>query len=374
MGHRPGKTMPRPPLSGASEALKHSRPMQIFSNVPLPSTVRGAAVALGNFDGVHRGHQEVIETAARKALPQGLPLGVLTFEPHPRQLFQPHAAPFRLTPWPAKARRLEGYGVDFTLVLPFDWDFARLTAEDFIYKVLLEGMGVKEVVVGYDFAFGHDRRGNAGYLSDLLTPHGIGVTRVDAVSGADWEIHSSTRVRDFLKTGHPNLAADVLGGPWEIESQVIQGDQRGRQLGFPTANMLLGEYLMPAPGVYAVRARVPVTPGNPAEAGEHPTENGTAKEEGTGRLWRWIDGVANIGTRPTFEGTEPRLEVHLFGYAGMLYGSTIRVALEAFLRPERRFPGIEALKQQIEQDCQAARDFLKTEFKETPPHGGGNQD
>ena len=307
--------------------------MRIFRHyTEFPSAVRGGVVALGNFDGVHPGHQTVIGTALAMARQRGMPSGVMTFEPHPRAVFKPDLAPFRLTPFRIKARLIEALGPDFLLMQHFDLAFARHSASEFVEQVLVAGLGVSNVVVGYDYVFGHDRGGNVEVLCRMAVAHGFDVTCIGPVSAGDGAVYSSTNIRTALVTGRPRDAARLLGHDWEIEGRVEHGDQRGRTIGFPTANIELGEYLHPAVGVYAVRAGV---------------DKGGATQ--------WLPGVANFGRRPTFDKTDVLFEVHLFGFSGDLYGRHLRVALVDYLRGEKKFSGIDALRAQIEEDCRAAR-------------------
>lgn len=307
--------------------------MQVFRHYQnLPEQARGAVVAIGNFDGIHRGHQEVIAKAGRLAREFNAPQAVLTFEPHPRGVFQPDLPPFRLTPFRLKARLIETLGVDYLFVPPFDLEFAALSAEEFGEKVLGEYLGARYVVVGDNFRFGSKRKGDIPMLQDLGRRHGFGVTGVDRITSVNAEPYSSTLVRDYLKAGNPTRAALLLGRYWEIEGRVQKGDQRGRDLGFPTANIPLGEILRPSYGVYAVRAGL-----------EH--DGGIT----------WHGGVANVGIRPMWETKEPMLEVFLFGYSGDLYGQHLRVALVDYLRPEMNFDNVEALQVQMANDCERAR-------------------
>ena len=310
--------------------------MRIFRHDRVDAAERGAVVALGNFDGVHLGHQRVIGEAGAIARQRGAAHAVLTFEPHPRSVFRPQDPPFRLTPFRMKARRIEALGADLLFTLHFDADFARRSAEAFIDSVLVQGLGACHVVVGYDFVFGHQRRGNPALLAERGRALGFGVGIVDPVEAPGGAVYSSTRIREHLVSGRPREAAALLGRFWEIDGRVERGDQRGRLIGFPTANIFLQDYLRPAAGVYAVRAAI-------EEAG----------------VPRWHDAVANFGTRPTFGGSDLRLEVHVFDFAGDLYGRHLRVALIEHLRPERKFPGIDALKAQIAEDARQARLLLK---------------
>ncbi len=313
--------------------------MRLFRHTgDLPTDARGAVVALGNFDGVHRGHRAVIGEAQRIAARLGAPSAVLTFEPHPRSVFRPDEPPFRLTPFRVKARHVEALGVDLLFVLHFDEAFQHKSAEAFVTEDLVAGLGARHAVCGPDFVFGHGRAGTVARLSAMGAAFGFGVTAVPPVLDEGGVIFSSTRVREALAAGRPREAAHVLGADWEIEGRVEHGDKRGRTIGFPTANLSLGDYQRPAFGVYAVRAGV---------------------DEGVGTVWR--DGVANLGRRPTVGGLAERLEVHLFDFSGDLYDRHLRVRLVEFLRPEMKFDGLDALKARIALDAEAARKALSTE-------------
>ncbi|WP_374368954.1 bifunctional riboflavin kinase/FAD synthetase [Dongia sp.] len=309
----------------------------------VPPEGRGAVLALGNFDGVHLGHQAVIRQAAEIAEAHKAPLGVLTFEPHPRSFFRPQDPVFRLTPFRIKTRHLQALGVQFLYDLAFDAEMAARTADNFVEEVLVAGLGIAHVVVGYDFCFGKGRAGNASLLTQFGGRHGFGVTSVAAAKAGDGPAYSSTLVREQLKDGKPAAAAATLGRPWEIEGRVEHGDARGRQLGFPTANIALGEFMEPKLGVYAVMAA--------DDSSETPD---------------WIAGVANLGMRPTVGGTRVQLEVHLFDFSGDLYGKHLRVALIDFIRPEMKFNGLDALKAQIAADSADARRRLK-DYQGPPP-------
>jgi riboflavin kinase / FMN adenylyltransferase len=299
-----------------------------WQKIPVPW--KGGAVALGNFDGVHKGHQALLARTAEHARALDAPLLVLTFEPHPRRFFVPDTGPFRLTMLPAKLRLLEQYGVQAVLAQHFDTAFAALSAGAFVDEVLLAGMGARHVVCGYDFTFGARRGGNVEMLRDMGARKGFGVTVLDPVM-REGEIYSSTSIREALRAGWPSEAAELLGHAWEIEGVVEQGDKRGRTIGFPTANVALGEHLRPRFGVYAVRALI----------------------DGT-----WRNAVANLGRRPTIGKLQENFEVHLFDFTGDLYGKTLRVALVDFIRPEMKFAGLDQLKAQIAADGQAARTIL----------------
>ena len=257
----------------------------------LPPIARGASVALGNFDGVHLGHAHVLR-AAHGARPDAA-LAVLTFEPHPRELFRPDDPPFRLTLSAERADALAGLGVRAVFEIPFDRPFSLMTAEQFVVEVLHEGIGAHHLVCGPDFAFGHRRGGDVGFLAARAETLGIGLTIVPPLSDEGGPV-SSTRIRRLLQDGYPERAARELGRPWAIRGMVAHGDARGRTIGFPTANVALGRHLEPARGVYAVVATL-------ADGAR-------------------VSGVANIGRRPTVSSdVESRLEAHLFGFDGDLY-------------------------------------------------------
>jgi riboflavin kinase/FMN adenylyltransferase len=293
----------------------------------------GAAVALGNFDGVHLGHQAVIAAAREAATAKGAPLGVVTFEPHPRRYFQPDAAPFRLMTYAQQARALKALGVDILYVLPFDAAMVAMSAETFAREVLANGLGVVHVAAGFDFTFGAKRTGDARTLQALGEALGFGVSIVSPVGDETGYKVSSTAVRQALEQGRPDLAAEFLGRPFAIEGVVQEGRKLGRTLGFPTANVELHRYLRPRLGVYATRTRL-----------------------ADGRV---LKGVANIGRNPAAGLVEPRLEVWLFDFDGDLYGQTIETELVAFQRPERNFDSLEALTAQVMADAEEARRILR---------------
>ncbi len=303
----------------------------------VPEAGRGAVVAIGNFDGVHRGHQAVIGKAQRLAREFEAPAGVLTFEPHPRRFFQPDCPPFRLTPFRVKTRLIQALGADCLYALPFNKALASLTAEEFVYYVLARGLGVRHVVVGDNFHFGRQRGGNPELLVQLGRQHGFGVTVMRRVLSAGTEPYSSSHVREQLKSGNPTRAALLLGRYFEIEGRVRHGAKRGRQLGYPTANIGLADTLHPAFGVYAVRAQL------------------------YGGGGKWLAGVANIGISPMFNYRTPLLEVHLFDFQGDLYGKHLRVALVDHLRGEMKFDSLDGLIQQMNEDSKRARVTLAWE-------------
>ena len=293
---------------------------------------------MGNFDGLHLGHAALIGKACDRARANGVPAGVLTFEPHPRSVFMPDGEPFRLTPFRVKEREIARLGVDLLFVQHFDLAFSQRSAESFVEEVIAGAVGATHIVVGHDCTFGNKRRGTAELLRAEGARHGFGVTVVEPVHGPDAAAYSSTRIRELLRLGKPREAAKQLGRFWEIDGRVMTGDRRGRTIGFPTANLGLGEYLRPMFGVYAVRV-----------SGDGPDDP---------LAGRTVDGVANIGLRPTVGTPEPRLEAHLFDTDADLYGRHLRVSLVEFIRPEKKFAGLDALKAQIAEDAQRARTLL----------------
>jgi riboflavin kinase / FMN adenylyltransferase len=293
---------------------------------------------MGNFDGLHRGHAVLIGRARDLAHAQAMPAGVLTFEPHPRSVFFPATEPFRLTPFRVKERELARLGIDLLFVQHFDLGFSAKSADDFIAEIIVGAIGASHVVVGWDCTFGNRRCGTPDLLRAAGRQHGFDVTVIEPVRGEDATVYSSTHIRELLKAGKPREAGTLLGRFWEIDGRVATGDRRGRTIGFPTANLGLDDYLHPAFGVYAVRVS--------GDGPDDPLAGCT------------INGVANIGLRPTVGGLVPRLEAHLFDTEVDLYGRHLRVALVDFIRPERKFAGIEALKAQIAEDAARARTIL----------------
>lgn len=295
---------------------------------------RGASVAMGNFDGVHLGHQSVLALAHAAAAELDAPFGVVTFEPHPRSYFAPDAPPFRLMTADARARRLEKLGIERLYELGFDADLAGLSPEAFAFDVLSAGLGVRHVVVGADFRFGKGRAGDAEALTALGAAAGIGVTVAPLVSDGRRD-YSSTAIRVALTEGRPEEAARILGHWHRIEGPVLHGEKRGRAMGVPTANLALDGLHLPRLGIYAVLVDVLDGP----HRGRHL-------------------GVASIGVRPTFGGGTPNLEVHLLDFDGDLYGAALSVALVGFQRPERAFDSVEALVAQMQADIAEARSRL----------------
>jgi riboflavin kinase/FMN adenylyltransferase len=294
--------------------------------------VRGAALAYGEFDGVHLGHQAVIALAAKAARALDAPLGVISFAPHPQRFFRPNAEPFELTTRGQQARALEALGADFLYVIAFDADLAVMSDEAFARAVLAEGLGVRHVAAGFDVTFGKDRTGDPDALRRYGEAFGFSVSIAPRVGDADAAKYSSTAIRQALKAGRPERAAEILGRPFAIEGMVVEGQHLGRTLGFPTANVPAGDYVRPKLGSYATRTRLP---------------------DG-----RRVPGVANFGENPATGRVEARLEVNLFDFDEDIYGQTIETELLAFLRPELNFDNLAALIAQITEDAANARAFL----------------
>lgn len=297
----------------------------------LDAADKGASVALGNFDGVHRGHQHVIDLARRP----DAPLGILTFEPHPREFFNPDAPPFRLMNSQTRAHRLDWLGVERVYEIPFTSELASLSAEAFAREVLADGLGVRHVVIGEDFCFGKGREGTADDLVRLGAELGFEVTVAPLLTeGA--QVFSSTAIRQALSDGHPRDAATMLGHWHRIDGPVLHGEKRGRELGYPTANMSVAGLHLPRFGVYAVLVDVLEGP----YKGQYPS-------------------VASLGVRPMFGENHPNLESHLFDFKGDLYGTPLSVALVEHLRDEMRFDSLGALVRQMDKDSARARAILK---------------
>jgi riboflavin kinase/FMN adenylyltransferase len=302
---------------------------------------RGAAVAIGAFDGVHRGHQAVIASARNAAARLGAPLAVVSFDPHPRRWFQPDAAPFRLMTPDQMADALGSVGVDLLYLLPFDAEMAAMSDAQFAEQVLGQGLGVRHASVGFDFTFGKGRTGSPEALRSYGQRLGFTVSVAQRLDDADGLKLSSSAVREALKAGDMARAQAILGRPFAIRGEVVHGDKRGRTIGVPTANIAMGDYMRPAYGVYATRTRLP-----------------------DGRV---LDGVANLGVRPMYPTDDPLLEVWLFDFSGDLYGQTVETELVAFLRGESVFDGLDALKVQIDADARASRETLRLWRAAEPP-------
>ena len=301
--------------------------MQVFNRFhDIPASARGGVLTIGNFDGVHLGHAAVIAKVRALAVALPGPAGAMLFAPHPRAFFQPDAAHFTLTPLPQRLDLLAAQGLEFAAVLPFDHAMASMAAEDFVARVLVAGFGVRHVVVGYDFCFGKGRRGTGTMLQAEGATLGFGVS-IETAAGDGAAPYSSSRIRDFLRTGDVASARALLGRWWRIEGEVIAGAGRGEGLGFPTANILLA-------------------PGNGLRHGIYAS-------------WVWIDGVRHaaasyLGKRPTFDNGAPVFESFLLDYRGDLYGKTLAIDLVSYLRGDAPFAGIEALKVQMQADCAEA--------------------
>lgn len=304
--------------------------MQIFERyTDIP--VRGASVAMGNFDGVHLGHCSVIDLARRA----GAPLGVISFEPHPRSFFAPDAPAFRLMNKAAKRHRLAKIGVDVLYDLPFDKALSSLTALEFVRDVLADGLGISHLVIGEDFRFGKGREGDVAFLRQHCPDYGIELTVAPLISDEHGH-YSSSAIRSALAAGQPEDAARMLGHWHRIEGVVEKGDQRGRELGFPTANMSVNNLHLPRFGVYAVFFDVLTGP-----------------HQGS------YQGASSLGDRPTFGRNIPNLEVFVFDFEGDLYGAEVSAALVSFQRPELKFDSIDALIEQMHKDCEQSREILK---------------
>lgn len=298
---------------------------------PIPPSLRGAIVALGNFDGFHRGHQAVAGEAIAWARREGRPAIVATFDPHPVRFFAPDAPPFRLTTLDQRQELFEAAGADAMLVFGFDAALAATTAESFVRDLLVGHLGAAGVVTGEDFTFGKGRGGNVAVLKDLGAPLGMAARAVGPVS-EEGDVVSSSRIRDALKAGDCGLATHLLTRPFAIRGVVEHGAKLGRSIGYPTANLTLGTYLRPAYGIYAVTGLLP-----------------------GGRV---VHGAANLGIRPSFDPPIELLEPFFFDFSGDLYGQEIEVALHHYLRPEAKFDSLEALTAQMEADCLRARTLL----------------
>lgn len=297
---------------------------------------RGASVAIGNFDGIHLGHQAVIDIARTQATRLSAPLGIVSFEPHPREFFAPDAPPFRLMNAEAKENRLEKLGVERLYQLRFDAMLAGLTPEGFVKDVVVDGLGLAHIVVGADFVFGKDRAGNANDLKGFGDTLGFGVTIAELISNQSGQF-SSTNIRNALSEGRPRDAAEMLGHWHRIDGEVYGGDQRGRELGYPTANMSINRLHPPRFGIYAVKVDVLTGP-----------------HKGI------YNGAASVGVRPMFGENKPNLETFLFDFSGDLYGEHLSIAFVEYLRPEAKFDSLKALVAQMDADCTRARKILTT--------------
>lgn len=293
--------------------------------------LRGGIVALGNFDGFHRGHQAVVGRAVALAKAQGRPAIVATFDPHPVRWFKPDVPPFRLTSFDQRERLFAEAGADAMLVFRFDGELAGVSAADFITDRLIARAGVAGVVTGEDFTFGKGRGGNTRVLAEIGGANGLNVETVGPVDEGG-ETISSSRIRDALQAGDCAAATHLMTRPYAIQGVVQHGDKVGRTIGYPTANIDMGDYLRPRYGIYAVRGRL-----------------------ADGRV---LNGAANLGVRPMFDPPKELLEPYFFDFSGDLYGQDIEVELHSFIRPEAKFDNLDELTAQMERDCDEARDIL----------------
>ncbi|HEX5184310.1 MAG TPA: bifunctional riboflavin kinase/FAD synthetase [Allosphingosinicella sp.] len=301
---------------------------RLDSGSAVPAGLRGGIVALGNFDGFHKGHQAVVGRAVARARAEGRPALVATFDPHPMRFFRPDSPFFRLTSLDQRARLLEAAGVDAMFVFLFDRDFAALGPEDFVRLWLVERLGAAGVVTGEDFTFGRNRGGDVAMLAAFGARYGFAAETVAPVR-EDGETISSSRIRAALQAGDCETATTLLTRPFAIEGVVEHGDKRGRAIGYPTANIPLDRYVRPLFGIYAVRGRL-----------------------ADGRM---LDGAANLGIRPTFAPPKELLEPFFFDFDGDLYGQAVEIGLISYLRPEERFESIAALRAQMALDCEEAK-------------------
>ena len=306
--------------------------MRLDHRDPVPEPLRGAIVALGNFDGFHLGHQKVVAEAVKWARSEGRPAIVATFDPHPVRHFAPHVPPFRLTGLDQRETMFMEAGADAMLVFHFDDALAATTAEDFVAHLLARQVGAAGVVTGEDFTFGKGRGGNIDVLHDVGATCGVASRQVGPVKHGG-QVVSSSRIRDALKAGECELATELLTRPFAIRGTVVHGDKRGREIGYPTANMEIGSYLRPRFGIYAVTGRILATD-------------------------EVLQGAANVGVRPTFDPPKELLEPYFFDFSGDLYGQEIEVELRHFLRPEAKFDNLDDLIAQMDKDCLAALEAL----------------
>lgn len=305
--------------------------IRLDNRMPVPEHLRGAVLALGNFDGFHKGHQAVVGEAIRWAKAEGRPAIVATFDPHPVRHFKPDAEPFRLTTLEQRQELFAAAGADAMLVLHFDSAMAAMPAALWIEEMLVRHMGASGVVTGQDFTFGKARGGNPQVLREVGARSGMEGRTVGPVSDEGGTV-SSSRIRQALKSGDCEMAAKLLTRPFSIRGKVQHGDKLGRTIGYPTANIDMAAYLRPLYGIYAVTGRMP-----------------------DGRV---LTGAANIGIRPTFDPPKELLEPHFFDFAGDLYGQEVEVAFHHFLRPEAKFDSLDALIEQMDRDCEKARELL----------------
>jgi riboflavin kinase / FMN adenylyltransferase len=319
--------------------------MKVFlQSDDVPNSLRGGVVAIGNFDGLHRGHQELLSIARKQADATGKPWGILTFEPHPRSFFRPGEPVFRLTPHPLKMRLASAFGAEFAASIDFNEALAGLEPDEFILRHLVERLGVSHVVTGYDFHFGKGRKGGPENLREMGAKHGFTVTVVDQVTdeGDGHAPFSSSSIRTSLRRGHIRAAAKELGYQWIVMGEVVPGDQRGRTIGFPTANIILDPGAEPFRGIYAVTARDAASPS-------------------TTPCWQ---GAAYFGDRPTFDTKRTFLEVYLLDQNIDLYGKILMVNFVDLIRPDKTFKGVDDLVTQMHADCAEVRKVLEADMVE----------
>jgi riboflavin kinase/FMN adenylyltransferase len=315
----------------------------IAAGAPVPLNLRGSAAAIGNFDGVHRGHQRLLAKAAAIAGQHGAPWGVVTFEPHPRTFFRPEEPVFRLTPLPLKARLIAALGGDYTAPITFDANLASPSPEEFVRRELHDRLGVSHVVTGYDFHFGKGRKGSPETMRELGRQLGFGVTAIDQVTDDNGLApFASSAIRNSLRHGRVREAARQLGYWWMVMGEVVEGDKRGRTIGFPTLNITLEPGAEPFQGIYAVRVR----------------------DAGVADAKPW-PGAGYFGKRPTFETERAFLEVFLLDFSGNLYGRTVMVEFIDLIRPDRKFDSIDDLVSQMTLDCREAKARLSAAESET---------
>ncbi len=307
--------------------------MITYNNIDAITTeARGSVVAIGNFDGIHRGHQGLLNAAKKIARETGKKVGVLTFEPHPRALFQPNQPPARLTPAEVKTAELDKHGIDYLFSLPFDWEFASQCAEDFVQNVLIQSLGASHIIIGDNFCFGQLRKGNAQTIKDA----GLPVKVITAIEDNTGETISSSRIRQLLRAGKVKEANTLLGWDWTIEGVIFRGDRRGHELGYPTANILLKDTIHPAYGIYACLVQI-----------EDETE--------------WLPAATNIGIRPMFEVPVGQVEAHILNFPDRdIYDKKLKVKPIKKLRGEAKFDSLEELITQMEKDCQRTLKILKS--------------
>lgn len=298
-----------------------------------PDSLKQAVIALGNFDGLHPGHLAILHHTLATAKTMEAPAAVMSFEPHPREFFNPDAPKLRLMRLKEKIRALQEMGFDALFLPHFNAKLAATSAEDFVQTLLVDMLKARHIVTGNNFCFGKGREGNCSFLAQASEAKGFGYDAIDAVDDDEGRIVSSSSIRAALENGNVSLAAQLLGRPFAICGHVTHGDKRGRSLGFPTANVPLETLFVPKAGVYAVRVQI----GN-----------------------EYVNGVANIGMRPTFNGTKPRLEAFLFGFSRDIYGCYIRAHLVAFIRPEQRFNSLQQMTAQLQADTIQAKELLQT--------------